>query len=408
MPGPSVHPPRTADLVVVGAGAMGGWTAYWAQAGGGRRVTLLDAWGPGNPRASSGEETRTIRAAHGDDTLYTRWARRSLELWHRFESEWNLELFLPSGMLWFGSRSDGFEARSAAVLSAEGVRYEWLTAAELVHRWPQIGADRVTGCLYEPDGGVIYARRSCRAVVRAFQGAGGTFAIAGARPGRGQGGRLLEVVDVSGSTWSADQFVFACGSWLPRLFPRLLSSAIRVTKQDVLFMGPPVGDRRFDWDRMPAWCDYDAAYYGIGATATLGVKIAPDRYGPVFDPSNGERVVDPESARLARLYLRRRLPDLGEAPIIGTRVSQYESTPDGHLLLARHPGYENVWLAGGGSGHGFKHGPRIGEYLVARLDGTPEGAQDGEDERRFRIGPRWPEDGARTAGDDMAASWDLF
>jgi sarcosine oxidase len=408
LPAPRDDVATTADLIVVGAGTMGAWTAYWAQVAGGRRVTLLDAWGAGHPRATSGDETRITRAAHGADALYARWSRRALEHWQSFEREWSLELFAPSGVLWFGGRSDGFEARSAETLAAEGIPYEWLAPEEVAARWPQIDPAGLGGTLYEPEAGALYARRGTQAVVAAFQEAGGTFAIAGVRPGRGDGGRLRDVVDETGRSWSAAQFAFCCGPWLPRIFPQLLRDVIRVTKQDVLFIGAPAGDTCFRLDRIPAWADYDAAFYGIGATAANGVKIAPDRLGPVFDPSRGDRVVDPESVRLTRDYLRRRFPSLAESPVISTRVCQYESTPDGHFLIAPHPGYENVWLAGGGSGHGFKHGPRIGEYLVARVDGVPEGAQDGEEEARFRVGPRVSSPAARTAGDDMASGWELF
>jgi sarcosine oxidase len=408
-PAMAEDPSRRADLIVVGAGAMGGWTAYWAQAGGGRRVTLLDAWGAGHPRATSGDETRITRAAHGDDGLYTRWARRALQHWRRFEEEWDVDLFARCGVLWFGHEADGFEARSARVLEAESIPHEWLTPDELVRRWPQVAEDpELHSCLYEPEGGALFARRACASVVRAFQREGGRFAIRGVRPGRDAGGRLLEVVDAGGRAWSGDQFVFACGPWLPKLFPDLLGDLVRITKQDVLFMGPPAGDRRFHTDSLPAWCDYDNAYYGIGATESNGVKIAPDRYGPVFDPSNGERAVDPESVRLARSYLRQRFPELADAPVVGTRVCQYETTPDAHFIIAPHPDYDNVWLVGGGSGHGFKHGPRIGEYLLGRLNGAPEGEQDGSDERRFRLGPRLPGESARTGGDSMAQSWELF
>ncbi|MBA2255139.1 MAG: FAD-dependent oxidoreductase, partial [Chloroflexi bacterium] len=134
----------------------------------------------------------------------------------------------------------------------------------------------------------------------------------------------------------------------------------------------------------------------------------PDRYGPIFDPSRGERVVDQDSIRLARAYLRDRFPDLADKPVVETRVCQYESTPDGHFLLTRHPAYDNVWLAGGGSGHGFKHGPRIGEYLVARLDGAALGDQDGPGEARFELGDRNSPTAVRAAGDDMAFTWELF
>lgn len=171
-----------------------------------------------------------------------------------------------------------------------------------------------------------------------------------------------------------------------------------MTKQDVLFVGPPAGDRRFHWRALPSWAELDANVYGIGATEAYGMKIAPDRFGPAFDPTHGERVVDGDLVRLVRDHLRRRFPALANQPVVETRVCQYELTVDNHFLLARHPGYDNVWLAGGGSGHAFKHGPRIGEYLVARIDGQPEGAEDGDEEMRFRIGPRLAAVDDRDAG----------
>ncbi len=388
---------------------MGGWTAYLAQVGGGRSVTLLDAWGAGHARSTSGDETRITRAAHGSDRLYTRWSRRSLERWKRFGAEHGIELFVPSGVLWFAHRDDGFEAASIPALDAEGVPYERLRPDELRDRWPQIRIDDgLRTCLYEPEAGALLARRGCLALTAAFTTSGGSFHRAAVRPGRARGGRLLEVRDGSGRIWSAGTFVLAAGPWLPGLFPELLGRVIRVTKQDVIHVGPTAGDGRFHATALPAWCDFDAAYYGIPAIDGGGFKLAPDRYGPLFDPSNGERVVDPDSIRLARAYLRRRFPDLAWAPVVETRVCQYEATVDGHFLIDRHPDWNNVWLVGGGSGHGFKHAPRIGEYLLARLDGAAEGEQDGPDEARFRIAPRVPGSAARTAGDEMARTWDLF
>jgi glycine/D-amino acid oxidase-like deaminating enzyme len=419
VPTPVQDLPSTADLIVVGAGTMGAWTAFWAQAGGagattkaaggGRRVTLLDAWGAGHSRASSGDENRIIRSAHGDDPFYTRWSRQAREHWLRFEEEWRTPLFVPCGVLWYAHRDGAFEDKSAATFSAEGVPFERVEADELKRRWPQLGTGGgLRFALYEPQAGALMSRRACQATAAAFQRAGGCYALAGVKPGRSRGGRLREVIDQDGRAWSADSFVFACGPWLPWLFPDLLGPLIRITKQDVIYVGPRAGDRRFHAEALPAWADYDAAYYGVPAIDDRGFKIAPDRYGPIFDPSAGERVVDTESIRLARRYLRDRFPDLADGPVVETRVCAYESTPDAHFIIDRHPGFDNVWIAGGGSGHGFKHGPRIGEYLVARLDGAKEGDQDGADEARFRIGPRSPGNAARTGGDAMAATWDLF
>ena len=170
--------------------------------------------------------------------------------------------------------------------------------------------------------------------------------------------------------------MFAAGPWLPRLFPDLLGPLITVTKQDVVFLGPRAGDGRFAAEWLPCWVDYDGGFYGVPAVDGRGVKIAPDRDGPPFDPTDGERLIDPDTVRQVRAYARGRFPALASAPVVETRVCQYETTPDTEFILDRHPDLDNVWIAGGGSGHAFKHGPVIGSYLVSRMAGAPAGPEE--------------------------------
>ena len=392
------------DLVVVGAGTMGAWTAHLAREGG-RETTLLDAYGAGHPRATSGDETRIIRASHGEDVLYTRWAREARTAWISFGEQLSEPVHLQVGALWFARRHDGFEAASERTLRAEGIPVERLTPDEVSHRWPQISTDGLAFATFEPEGGVLMARRAIASVAATFAARGGRFEVASVRPGRRAGSRLVDAVTSDGRRFGGDAFVFACGPWLPRLFPEVLGDLIRVTKQDVMFFGPPAGDDRFRGESMPAWVDYHASFYGIPAVDGRGVKLAPDRYGPVFDPSHGERIVDPESARLARRYVTARFPALANEPIVETRVCQYETTPDTHFVIDRHPELDNVWLVGGGSGHGFKHGPVIGRYVVERLD-QPESDEAGD---RFSLArPRLAAAGMRTGGDSIVSSWDAY
>ena len=389
------------DLVVIGAGTMGAWTAFWANRAG-LRTTLVDAWGAGHPRATSGDETRIIRSSYGGDALYARWSRAALGYWRRFGQEWGEPLVRPVGTLWFGHRPDGFEAASLRTLEAEGIPVEQVTVDEARRRWPQIAFEDDAFVVHEPEAGALMARQGTAAVARAFEREGGGFERSAAQPGRIADGRLVDVVLGDGRRLSAGTFVFAAGPWLPRIFPGLLGDLIRVTKQDVFFFGPAGGDRRFDGEALPTWVDYDAAFYGVPAIDGRGAKLAPDRYGPVFDPSNGERIVDPDSTRLAREYAGRRFPGLAGQPIVETRVCQYEMTPDAHFILDRHPALSNAWIAGGGSGHAFKHGPRIGEYLVERIQGTASGPG----EERFRLGTQRVEDATlRTGADAMVSGW---
>jgi glycine/D-amino acid oxidase-like deaminating enzyme len=391
----------SSDVVVIGAGVFGTWTALLARRAG-LSVTLVDAYGIGHPRATSGDETRIIRSAHGPDAWYTASSRRAREAWIELGREAAETIFVRAGCLWFADRDDGFESASVPTFEAVGVPFERLTPDEVTERWPQIATDGLGWALYEPEAGLLMARRGVMAAGRLFARIGGRFELASARPGAVEDGRLTDVVTADGSRIAGGSFVFACGPWLPRLFPTILEPLIRVTKQDVVFFGPPGGDGRFVAEWLPCWVDYRASYYGIPGVDGRGPKIAPDRYGPVFDPSSGERVVDPDSIRMARRYIGRRFPGLSEAPVVETRVCQYETTPDTHFVIDRHPDHENVWLVGGGSGHGFKHGPTVGEEVVGRLGG----ASPSEGTERFGLSQeRPPTVGFRTGGDSIATGF---
>ena len=388
-------------MLVVGAGVMGAWIALQARRRG-WQTTLVDAFGAGSSRATSGDETRIIRSSHGADPFYARWSREAREAWIALGEGAGERLFLPAGALWFARADDGFEAASETTLRELGIPVERLAPEALTERWPQLEAKDLAFALYEPEAGLLMARRGVAAVVRQFEAEGGRFELAWADLGGRRGRHLEGVLTGSGRRFTADQYVFAAGPWLPRLFPEVAGQLIRVTKQDVVFVGPPPGDGRFGPSELPCWVDYGAAFYGIPAVDQRGMKLAPDRYGPIFDPSHGERIVDPESVRLARRYLRRRFPDLADAPVVETRVCQYETTPDGHFVIDRHPELDNVWLVGGGSGHGFKHGPVIGRHVVGRLDGADPAAG----EERFGLShARLAQATLRTGADGMASDW---
>ena len=177
----------------------------------------------------------------------------------------------------------------------------------------------------------------------------------------------------------AERYVFACGPWLPKLFPDLLGELIHVTRQEIFFIGVPPGDDRFNLGRLPVWIDFNDLVYGIPNLDNRGFKLAIDAHGPEFDPDSGERVVSESGLKSMREFLAQRMPLLANAPVTETRICQYENTSNGDFLIDRHPMFENVWLVGGGSGHGFKHGPAVGEYVAGMMAG------EGKAEPRFGI-----------------------
>lgn len=353
------------SVVVVGAGAFGGWTALMLLRRG-ARVTLVDAWGPGNSRASSGGETRVIRGVYGKDRIYTAMARRAFQLWHESEARWKKTLYTRTGALWMVADAGEFVRSSIPLLREFGFGYEEISAAEARRRYPQVNFAGIQWTLLEKEAGYLLARRSCADVVEGFLAEGGAYREALASPGEIAGGRLAGVGLSDGTRLTADVYVFACGPWLPKLFPDVVGNRIEPTRQEVFYFGTPGGDARFSERQLPIWVETPRFFYGIPGNERRGFKIADDARGPAFDPTSGDRTPSAEAIRAAREYIARRFPALAHAPLLESRVCQYEGTADHHFLADRHPAAANAWIVGGGSGHGFKHGPAMGEH-VARV-----------------------------------------
>ena len=352
-------------VAVIGAGAFGGWTALYLLRRG-ALVTLVDAWGPGNARSSSGGETRIIRGTYGPNQPYTKMAARALRLWTEHEVRWSRQLLHFSGVLWMAtSIDDEFERSSLPALREAGIAYEELSGDEVGKRWSQINVEDVRWAIHEPESGFLMARAACQAVLEGFLAEGGEYNQAAILPNDLETGLRDGLTLSDGSRLSADQYVFACGPWLGKLFPQTIGNLIQPTKQDVFFFGTPAGDDRFSEKKLPVWADHrDRFLYGIPAADGRGFKLADDTRGPYLDPTAGERTISQEGLQRARDYVAFRFPAMKDAPLIETRVCQYENTPDNHLIIDRHPAANNVWLVGGGSGHGFKHGPVVGEMLA--------------------------------------------
>lgn len=353
---------------VIGAGAFGGWSALCLLRGG-ARVTLVDAWGPGNSRASSGGETRVIRGTYGPDQPYTELTARALKLWKLNELRWKRKFLHPIGVLWMAANGDdAWERGSLEMLRHARIPHQQLSSRQLAQRWPQVNFEGVEWAIFEPESGFLLARAACMAVVDAFIAEGGTYRQAAVLPQELESSKCNALALSDDSCLRADRYVFACGPWMSRLFPVTIDKKIQSTKQAVFFFGPPPGDSRFDDQHLPVWAEHRGKFmYGIPNNQGRGFKIADDTRGPEFDPTTGERTISQEGLQIARDYMAFRFPGMKNAPLLESRVCQYEQTSDGHFIVDRHPGADHVWLVGGGSGHGFKHGPALGEIVASLL-----------------------------------------
>jgi sarcosine oxidase len=353
------------DVAVVGAGVFGAWTA-WHLANRGQRVLLIEAYGVAHSRASSGGESRIIRMSYGADEIYTRWSLNSATQWKNLFAATGQQLFVPTGVLWLAGEGDEQLRHSKEVLRRCGISHEVLNHKALTSRYPQVNFSGIAEGVLEPESGVLMARRAVACVVEDAIRLGATFEIAEIKP-PASGEQLECIVTANGERIHASQFVFACGAWLGKIFPDLLEQRIFPTRQEVFFFGTPGGDARFAPPHLPTWLFQEDEVYGMPDIESRGLKLARDRHGERVDPDTQPRLASAEGAAWAKSYVAKRFPALKNAEIVETRVCQYENTSNGDFLLDRHPMWSNVWLAGGGSGHGFKHGPAVGEYMAGQI-----------------------------------------
>lgn len=384
---PLVRSGAAPDVIVVGAGVFGLWTSFYLNRMG-ADVLLLDQYGPGNSRATSGGETRGVRTSYGDrphGLSWVRWADEAIRRWKRFDAEWQERLlprlFFETGDLILREEMDPYLADTKSHWDAVGIEHEVLDADEVKRRWPVINTETVGVAFHEPNAGVVRARRACEAVATIFQEEGGALRIGKVSPGNGAAGELGEVRLESGERLAAGQYVFAVGPWFPKLFPGFMASRLRISMGHVVYFGTPPGDERFNWPNLPS--------YGVPG-CTGWPALTPDNRGfrvrtggrPPMDPDLSPRRLDAEHVEPARDVLCRWFPDLAGAPVVETRACHYESSVTRNFIIDHHPHWRNAWLAGGGSAEAFKFGPVSGEYVAKRVLDQPT---DPEMDEGFRL-----------------------
>jgi sarcosine oxidase len=361
-------------IAVVGAGAFGSWIALQAVRAG-FKTTLIDRYGPANEMSSSAGPSRIIRRAYGADEIYTLFAQRALELWTAFLAAENRgHCFRPTGVLWLASDFDPSIHAAREIFERHKLKHEFLERRAIRALCPDMDVPASTVAVFEPDCGALLAEESVRAVTE-------TAIRVGARYVKGRvklppAAISLNSLEIENDeSIEADLFVFACGSWLPKLFPEVLGDAIFPTRQETFFFESPAELS------MPVWVDQTEPRipYGFPDIDGAGIKVAFHRPGPRFNPDSGNREISRDQIKEAADYLQLRFPSMGRPTFRRSQVCHYENTSNGDLLIDRHPSMRNVWFAGGGSGHGFKHGPAVAEYLLAAIQ------REHSPEPRFRL-----------------------
>ena len=359
-------PRATRDIVVVGAGAFGGWTALYLREMG-HTVTLIDQYGPGNSRATSGGETRQIRPVYGEREIYTKWVLEAFDRWQAREAEWGKKLFFRTGQLSLAPAWTKELIDTRTVFDRLGVKYDVVKPDDLARQYPQMTMNNVGVAMSTPITGVLKAREGCLAVAQAFEKKGGRFVTAKVELGARAGGALQDVALSTGQRISAPIFVFACGPWLPKVFPSVMKNKLETPRRAVFFYGTPPGDQRFTYPNFPTWSVDNA--YGFPCIEGKGFKVVPTFERELVDPDTQEHTLTADEMRKGRAFAAKWFPALARQPLVDARICQREDSIDDHFIVQQHPELNNVWLVGGGSGHGYKHGIMLGDYVANRVIG---------------------------------------
>lgn len=355
-------------IIIAGAGSFGGWTALSLL----RKkfnVTLVDGHGPGSPKSSSGDETRVIRSTYGKNEVYFDLNVRALKLWKAFEKQSGKSIFINKGVLWLcHEKITPMVDDSISFARKHEMEYEYISSDNLLKRYPVVNGEDIHHAYLDPFGGYLLSKESCRLVKETFVNEGGTYISSFVKYNRIYNNKLSSVWLTDNTELHGDHFIFACGAWLGSIFPDLLKDIIIPSRQEVYYFNVP--ETRIDSYRdFPVWVDVDGKdfYYGIPSDNGRVFKIGVDKRGETIHPDHDDRLMNQDVFNKARTFISHRFPDLRNAPLIDSRVCAYENSPDGNFIIDQHPDADNILILGGGSGHGFKHGPAIGELISQAL-----------------------------------------
>lgn len=358
------HPPHT---VIVGAGIFG-VTAALALRKRGHAVTLLDPGPLPHPLAESTDISKVVRLDYGADELYMSLMEPALDGWRRWNQAWGEPLFHEVGVT-FLARSPlepgGFERESYELLLRRGHRPERLDAAAIRARFPAWSTGAFVDGYFNPEGGYAESGRVVSRLLREAEAAGTTLLpLQTFSHLIERGSRVAGVMTREGSAFPADQVIMAAGSWTPHALP-FMRAHLRSVGQPVFHL-LPLDPAPFMAPRFPVFgADISrTGYYGFPVNQDGVVKIANHGVGRAMHPEAKERAVTPEEEAHLRAFLRETFPALEEAPIVYTRVCVYGDTWDEHFWIARDPDRQGLVVAAGGSGHGFKFAPVLGDLIA--------------------------------------------
>jgi sarcosine oxidase len=354
------------DVIVVGLGAMGSATAATLAALG-QRVLGLDGLRPPHNRGSSHGKTRAIRQAYFEDPAYVPLLRRAYDLWHKLERDTGQHLLETTGLLMLGNRESQVVAGSLRSAQEHRLPHEVLEAVELRRRYPAFAVTAGTLGLFEEIAGVLRPEDCIAAYLGEALRQGAELRLEEPVTAWESNGEGVKVTTAMG-TYTAGRLVLTPGPWAPDLLRYRVPLA--VMRKVIVWFAPEGEAEAFQPNRFPIWIwetedgTIPYGFPGLPAWDKNGVKAGLHSGGSPCTAATVDRDVHEADIQALRHSLEGRIPALATAPVRRSCVCLYTHTPDDHFLLGPHPEQDNVLLAAGFSGHGFKFAGVVGEVLA--------------------------------------------
>ncbi len=349
------------DFAVIGAGICG-LSAAWALARRGYEVTVIDQAPTGHRGGGSHGACRIFRLGY-ETPAYVTLARQAREAWTELEDACGERLLHPTPQLTFGP--DMEQVRSA--LAAAGAPGELLTARAAAERFTGI---TVPGpVLYEPDSAVIAADRALAALaVLSGQSTQPGQTTPSARmdarvTGLAEQGSGVRVSTTAGDL-DAGRAIVCAGPWTPKLAASAgIAMPGAATMEQVGYLAPV----RSGAGPMPIFVHYGGEFpYGLPVPGSDRYKIGIHFGGPAVDPDGQDHGDDAGLVARIKAAATAFLPEFHPDPVATERCI-YDNTPDTDFIVDR---IGSIVFGSGTSGHGFKFGPLIGEWLAALATGS--------------------------------------
>lgn len=346
-------PASHVDVAIVGAGALGAWTA-WHLVRQGLSVRLFDAYGAGNGRAASNLASMMLDPVQGGDALYAGLVEDSDKAWQRLSDTASLPIHTPCEAVTALAATDAFaEPRGTDRVGGDRLRT----------RYTQIAWRPEAAALVATKGAMLAGRRG---VLETILDAGiMPEDVVMPAPLRNKRSDLYMLPD--GGT--AKSLVYACGAWLTELFPQTLTpQRLSAVRQQIFHFGPGQGDTQFRPPAMPALVDRAYGFNLLPDVEGVGVRVWKSAPDATVDPDSFDRRADERALAEVRQWLAARLPRLADAPVVASAAAHDCRTVTGDLLLDRLPDHPRVWAVGGGAGRAFALAPAIGARVAAHVE----------------------------------------